>query len=141
MITVTKSFTFSAAHMLQGHEGLCRNLHGHNYLLEVEVTGPILDSGSSKAMVIDFSQLKSIVNDKVVNLFDHSFIADQFMVPGLEHDLVSLLSRSGSKVVMMPGRPTAENMVNLIAEMLGNYLNVTRIRLYETPTSYAEVIL
>ena len=38
MLTVTKSIKFDAAHVLTNHQGLCKNLHGHTYRVEVSVT-------------------------------------------------------------------------------------------------------
>ena len=73
-IRVTKSFTFEMAHALWNYDGPCRNIHGHSYQLFVTVTGqPSEDLNDTKlGMVIDFSDLKRIVNQHVVEYFDHS---------------------------------------------------------------------
>ena len=43
-LSITKIFTFEAAHALLGYDGLCANIHGHSYRLEVTVCSPALDS-------------------------------------------------------------------------------------------------
>ena len=45
---VSKEFTFDCAHMLTGHDGLCKNLHGHTYKLIISLEGVLQDRGSSK---------------------------------------------------------------------------------------------
>ena len=37
MFKIAKEFNFDMAHMLDGHDGKCKNLHGHTYKLQVEV--------------------------------------------------------------------------------------------------------
>jgi len=119
-ITVVKEFTFDAAHYLPGYDGKCSNLHGHRFVLQVGVKGTVLSNG----MVIDFSELKEIVNQKLAGL-DHSYL-NEVDLPDFPNEM-----------------PTAENMVLWIRDKLQNYLRMAAglllfIRLYETPTSYAE---
>ena len=78
-IRITKKFTFEAGHALYGYDGKCKNVHGHSYKLYVTVIGePIKDKGNVKyGMVIDFSDLKSIVKKEVVDSFDHSIIINR----------------------------------------------------------------
>lgn len=69
--TVTKLFSFDAAHYLPYHDGKCKFIHGHTYHMEVTVRNVIrLDTG----MVMDFSQLKEAVKDNVLDKFDHGFL-------------------------------------------------------------------
>jgi 6-pyruvoyltetrahydropterin/6-carboxytetrahydropterin synthase len=113
-ISVTKLFEFEAAHHLPNYDGACANLHGHTYKLEVEVIGHVaLESG----MVEDFSLLKKAVKELVIDKYDHCNLNDWFHMP------------------------TAENMVIEIFNILRKSYNgmVTRVRLWETSTSYAEV--
>ena len=51
------------AHVLEGYDGLCANMHGHSYILSVTVIGkPIEQTGNPKlGMVMDFGDLKKIV--------------------------------------------------------------------------------
>lgn len=121
-ITITRKFFFDAAHYLPGHEGKCKNLHGHTYILEVTVgRDSLIEGGSSDGMVIDFSDLKSIVNKLVIDPLDHKCLND-----------------------LLPYRPTAENMATHFFEVLepvlkGFAVNLVRLRLWENPDSYAEV--
>ena len=76
IIRLTKEFTFEAAHMLEGYDGLCREIHGHSYRLFVTVKGePQTDADSPKlGMVMDFGILKRIVNEQIVDRLDHAFM-------------------------------------------------------------------
>jgi 6-pyruvoyltetrahydropterin/6-carboxytetrahydropterin synthase len=111
---VTKIFTFDAAHKLQFYDGPCHNLHGHTYHLEVTCKSNILTNG----MLIDFAVLKQIVTEKIISKVDHAYLNDVF-----------------------PFEPTAEKMADWILKELQPVIPVYSIRLYETPTSFAEVSL
>jgi len=67
-VTVCKEMTFDCAHMLSGHNALCKNLHGHTYKVQVSVTGYKLDKGSSQDMIIDFKDLKLAMQNIKDNL-------------------------------------------------------------------------
>lgn len=143
MISVTKEYSFDCAHMLTGHEALCKNLHGHTYKLLVSLEGDRIPEGSSAGMVVDFKDLKKAVHDKVVSQFDHAFIYNT-KAAGAEAALVGVCKAYGLRVVAMDCRVTAENMAQFIFDELSRELNtstarVSCVRLYETPTSYAEV--
>ncbi|MGH9307037.1 MAG: 6-carboxytetrahydropterin synthase QueD [Acidimicrobiales bacterium] len=69
---ITRSFDFDAAHQLDWHPGKCRRLHGHSYRLEVSIEGPIGPNG----VVMDFDELKTVVNQTVLERYDHRFIND-----------------------------------------------------------------
>ena len=75
-IRITKKFRFEAAHALYGYDGKCKNIHGHNYNLFVTVIGiPIKNISNVKCgMVMDFGDLKEIVNNEIIEKFDHSVI-------------------------------------------------------------------
>ena len=78
-IRVTKEFKFEMAHALLGHDGPCKNIHGHSYHLSVTIKGkPIRDSASPKnGMVVDFSDIKKIVNEEIIQPFDHSLMLNK----------------------------------------------------------------
>ena len=67
-VRITKQFTFETGHALYGHDGKCKNIHGHSYKLSVTIFGkPLGDSKSSKfGMIMDFSDLKKIVKEEIV---------------------------------------------------------------------------
>ena len=144
---VSKEFTFDCAHMLTGHDGLCKNLHGHTYKLIITLEGVLQDRGSSKGMVMDFSHLKKVVNDLIVSRFDHAFIYDATgSATTAESSIAKVCDTWGMRTVPFDGRVTAENMAMHFFEILSDELNtqdvnVSRVRVYETPTSYAEVSL
>ena len=73
-ITVCKEVTFDCAHMLSGHEALCKNLHGHTYKVQISVTNEQIAEGSSIDMVIDFKHLKEVISKSIMDKFDHAII-------------------------------------------------------------------
>ena len=113
MTVVTKTVRFDAAHVLTNHAGLCKNLHGHTYRVDVSVA----DGGEGGAdMVIDFKDLKRISEEVVCARFDHSFIYSE--------------ASEGE---------TAENMARLFYEELKPRIpTLWSVRVWETADSSAE---
>lgn len=147
-VSVTKEFSWDMAHMLAGHQGLCKNLHGHTYKMQVEVTrksGDTLSSDTSSAgMIIDFKALKEVVASNITSGLDHAFIYWKNSNDVVEHEIARLLKENGRKVVEVPYRPTAEEMALHFYEVLSKELETQNIalisiKLWETPTSFAEV--
>lgn len=111
-VVITKEFTFAASHALPYHKGKCRYIHGHEWKLLVSVKGAVNKQG----MVIDFGDLKKIVNEVIIDKMDHAYIN-------------ALLFN-----------PTAENLCFYIWNLLqyqGGLKGIEQITLYETPTSHA----
>ncbi len=78
---ISKTFWFEAAHNLPDYEGACANLHGHSYKLTVYIKGPIsLETG----MVMDYKDLKKLVEDTVINKYDHENLNKFFRNPTAE---------------------------------------------------------
>lgn len=120
---ICKEFTFHAAHQLPNHRGKCKDLHGHTYKVEVEVSGELelAEDASDECMVMDFDELKEYYNENIHKKVDHKFLND-----------------------VLPFRTTAENIARWIFETLETEITfgrryVTRVRVWETPTSWAEV--
>ncbi|CAM3500292.1 6-carboxy-5,6,7,8-tetrahydropterin synthase [Flavobacterium longum] len=140
-IRITKQFSFETGHALFGYDGKCRNVHGHSYKLSVTVIGtPIADSNHVKfGMVIDFTDLKRIVKEEIVDLFDHATVFNQ-NTPHVE--LADELKSRGHHVILVPYQPTSENMVIDFAEKiklrLPENISLHSLRLQETETSFAE---
>ncbi|MGG5577072.1 6-pyruvoyl trahydropterin synthase family protein [Myroides sp. C15-4] len=140
-IRITKQFTFETGHALYGYDGKCRNVHGHSYKLAVTVIGtPITDSSHVKfGMVIDFSDLKKIVKEEIVDIFDHATVFNQ-NTPHVE--LAQELKDRGHHVILVDYQPTSENMVIDFAQKIKNRLPenlaLYSLRLQETDSSYAE---
>lgn len=139
-IRVTKEFTFEMAHALLGYDGSCKYVHGHSYGLSVTVLGnPIENLSSPKlGMVIDFGDLKKIVKETVVNLFDHALVLNS----KTPKDSFNKKQELFDKVIFVEYQPTSENLAadfaDRIHERLPDNMNLFSLRLRETATSYAE---
>ncbi|QOF67925.1 6-carboxytetrahydropterin synthase QueD [Actinobacillus sp. GY-402] len=136
MFRVSKEFSFDMAHILDGHDGKCRNLHGHTYKLQVEVSGDLYQQGPKKGMVMDFADLKDIVKTLILAPMDHAFIYDTNSER--ECKIAALLNELDSKTFGMPSRTTAEEMARFIFNRLKSELPLSAVRLWETPTSFCE---
>jgi 6-pyruvoyltetrahydropterin/6-carboxytetrahydropterin synthase len=140
-IRITKQFTFETGHALYGYDGKCRNVHGHSYKLSVTVIGsPIADNSHVKyGMVIDFGDLKKIVKEEIVDIFDHATVFNK-NTPHIE--LAKELGDRGHHVILVDYQPTSENMVIDFAEKIKSRLpeniQLFSLRLQETESSYAE---
>ncbi|MDH2997644.1 6-carboxy-5,6,7,8-tetrahydropterin synthase [Pasteurellaceae bacterium LFhippo2] len=137
MFKIAKEFSFDMAHMLDGHDGKCKNLHGHTYTLQVEISGELHSEGAKSGMVMDYSDLKAIVKEHILDKMDHAFIYD--LTSEKESKVASLLNDLNSKTFGISARTTAEQMAKYIFDTLTDVgLPVSLIRLWETPTSYCE---
>jgi 6-pyruvoyltetrahydropterin/6-carboxytetrahydropterin synthase len=140
-IRITKQFSFETGHALYGYDGKCKNVHGHSYKLSVTVIGaPILDASNVKfGMVIDFTDLKKIVREEIVDLFDHATVFNK-NTPHV--DLAAELSNRGHHVILVDYQPTSENMVidfaKKIQDRLPNAIQLHSLKLQETESSFAE---
>lgn len=143
-IRLTKLFKFECAHALYGYHGKCKNIHGHSYKLRVSVEGiPIDDLDSPiNGMVMDFGDLKKIVNQEVVDVFDHSLVLNK-NTPHLALG-ERLRKEEGHEVVLVDYQPTCENMildfVEKIQAKLPDKVELVQLRLDETDNAYAEWI-
>ena len=115
---ITKDFTFAASHRLHGlpADHQCARLHGHNYLIRVQLAGQIVDPG----WVVDYGELKPF---------------GQWIDQTLDHrDLNDVLAYIN---------PTAENLaavlVGMLRRTLGRRDNLDEISVgvSETPTTWA----
>ncbi|MCT8339283.1 6-carboxytetrahydropterin synthase [Flavobacteriaceae bacterium TK19130] len=140
-IRITKMFSFETGHALYGYDGKCRNVHGHSYKLSVTVIGtPISDTDNVKyGMVIDFGDLKKIVKEEIVDVFDHATVFNK-NTPHVE--LANELKDRGHSVLLVNYQPTSEMMVIDFAEKIKARLPKTitlhSLKLQETASSYAE---
>lgn len=139
-IRVTREFSFEMAHVLGNYDGPCRNVHGHSYRLFVTIAGtPVSDMKNPKnGMVMDFTELKKIVLEKIVDKFDHSVVISS------EFDTVkrTMLEKTFGNTVVVNYQPTCENLVADFAEQLimemPEGVRLHSLKLYETAKSYAE---
>lgn len=141
---ITRRLEFDAGHRIPNHQSQCRHLHGHRYALEITLAGGVIDAAGrpDDGMVMDFSEVKAIARQHVVDVWDHAFlvwrgdraVAD-FLAGLPEH-----------KTVVLDAVPTAENLARIAFAILdplyrdgyGNHLHLERIRLYETPNCWAD---
>ncbi len=118
MFEVSVQETFSAAHFLRGYKGKCERLHGHNYRVEITVSGEKLDS---IGMVHDFVEIKRALR-KLLERLDHYNLND---IPPFD-DAVNT---------------TAENLAfyfwTEMQKALGDGVNVSQTRVWETDTAVA----
>ena len=140
IIKITKQFSFEMAHALRNYDGLCRNIHGHSYKMDITLAGqPLQDDSSPKnGMVMDFGDLKKLVNEEIISLLDHSLVLNDKTDPFL----VETLKQNYEKIVIVNFQPTTENLLGFIAgkikSRLPNTVRLCTVRLRETDTSYAE---
>ncbi|MBI9033383.1 MAG: 6-carboxytetrahydropterin synthase [Bacteroidales bacterium] len=137
---MTKIFKFEAAHALEGYDGLCRYIHGHSYKLHVTVIGePIVDNHSPKlGMVMDFGSLKKIVNEQIVDQFDHATVLNS----STKLEQISKIEGLFDRKIVVDYQPTSENMLvdfaDRIKKELPEHVQLHHLLLYETASSYAE---
>jgi 6-pyruvoyltetrahydropterin/6-carboxytetrahydropterin synthase len=130
MYSVTKRIEFCYGHRLLDYDGICKHPHGHNAVAEIEVRTNHLDP---RNMVCDFSDIKRIVKGWIDRELDHKMV--------LRHDdpLVKPLEQLGEPIYLLDSNPTVERIARLIFEYAsGQGLPVVRVKVWETPTSYAE---
>ena len=141
MIRITKIFNFETAHVLYNYDGKCKNMHGHSYKLFVTVKGnPINDLDHHKnGMVVDFGDIKKIVKEEIVDIWDHAVLVNG----DSPHKLLGeSLESQGHKVIFCDYQPTCENMLYDIASkiksQLPNHIQLAYLKLHETENSYGE---
>ena len=137
---LTKQFTFEMAHALPGYDGKCANIHGHSYHLEVTIQGlPIHDPTSPKnGMVADFGDIKQLVQQHILNHFDHALVLPR-------HSTLAQTLADQPNLIPVDFQPTTENLLQHFATLLQPHLpphiQLHHLRLSETNTSYAELQL
>jgi 6-pyruvoyltetrahydropterin/6-carboxytetrahydropterin synthase len=144
VITITKRLEFDAGHRIPYHDSECRNLHGHRYVLELTLEGEVIDAPgtSGHGMLMDFSHVKAIAREHVIDRWDHGFLVYEG-----DHAVRDFLATlPDHKTIVMSAVPTAENMARTAFEILapllqdryGSRLRLLKVKLYETPNSWAE---
>lgn len=137
-IRLTKIFEFEMAHALHQYDGACKNIHGHSYCLEVTIIGtPINDENSPKnGMLMDFSELKTLISEQIVSQMDHALVLHQ----NTDSELLAALHQHYEKIILTPYQPTIENMLCDFAERLipklPQNVSLYALKLQETATSF-----
>lgn len=140
---ISKRIEWCMGHRLAQHKGGCRNLHGHQYVLEVVIEGEINqeETSPSRGMVVDFGDVKEVLQKRVHDVCDHAFMV-------AESDLVMMgffQQNTDLKHVVVPFDTTAENISHwLFANIKDELEKIEGVRLYsvqlwETPFNWALV--
>jgi len=143
---ITRRLEFDAGHRIPNHTSQCKHLHGHRYALEITLSGDIItqEGASEQGMVMDFSDVKRIAKEQVVDAWDHAFLVYRGDTAVLEF----LNTMPGHKTVVLDVVPTAENLALVAFKRLdyayrdtyNNHLTLQRVRLYETPNNWADCL-
>ena len=125
------------AHALDFYNGKCKNIHGHSYQIDVTIIGvPEVNKVHHNGMVMDFGDLKTIVNAHIISKFDHSLVLAH------DSDKRNYAGITNEKIVILENQPTCENLVIFMADQIKNNLpkgvSLFSIKLRETATSFAE---
>ena len=146
MLTITRKLEFDAGHRIPDHRSQCRNLHGHRYVLEITLQGDLVETEGApdRGMVMDFADVKSLAVEHLVDKWDHAFLVYE----GDTQVRVFLDSMQGHKTVVLDRIPTVENLAAIAFELLANVydahygvnLRLHKVRLYETPNCWADVV-
>jgi len=132
MYSVTKRIDFCYGHRLLDYDGVCKHPHGHNATAEIEVRTGTLDK---RNMVCDFSDIRRIVKTWIDREIDHKMILRR------DDPLAAALEQLGEPMYLLESNPTVERIARLIFEYAQERgLPVVRVKVWETPTSYAEYV-
>ncbi len=144
---ITKRVEFDAGHRIPSHESKCRNIHGHRYVLEATLEGEVKPERGQPddGMVVDFAYIKQALVEAVVQPWDHGFLMYRY-----DYEMQKALAclPDWHKTVMLDRVPTAENLADIAFQKINeklqqldkNGLRLVRVRLYETPNSWADCI-
>ena len=141
---ITRRLEFDAGHRIPNHNSQCRHLHGHRYAIEITLSGNVIttEGVSEQGMVMDFSDVKRIAKECVVDAWDHAFLV--YRGDAMVLDFLNTIPNH--KTVVLDVVPTAENLAKVAFELLdsayrdtfGNNLKLERVRLFETPNNWAD---
>jgi 6-pyruvoyltetrahydropterin/6-carboxytetrahydropterin synthase len=143
---ITRRLEFDSGHRIPDHQSQCRHLHGHRYAIEITLRGDVIRQPGSplNGMVMDFSEIKTLAKQNLVDAWDHAFLVwreDTVLLSFLE-------SLPGHKTVALDVVPTAENLATVAFRLLdrvyrdtfGNHLRLEQVRIYETPNCWADAV-
>lgn len=127
---------FDAAHFLKDYNGKCSNIHGHRWIIKIEIISDTLqNSGEYNGMIVDFNNLKKDLKTEV-DKFDHTLIIQK---NSLKETTLNALYDEGFKINILPFRPTAENLAYYFYNAIKAYgYSVKKVQIYETPNNCAE---
>ena len=136
--SITKRLEFDSAHRVLGHEGKCATIHGHRYAAEITVTAAGLDG---IGRVVDFGVVKRVVGDWINKNWDHNLLLNSADPLWAVSDLVGL-NNGKLPFLFEYSNPTAEviaeKLFHVTEHLLAAELTVLRVRIYETPSAWAD---
>lgn len=145
MLTITRKLEFDAGHRIPDHKSQCRNLHGHRYTLEITLVGEVIEQegNSDNGMIMDFSDVKALAKQHLVDVWDHAFLVYAKDAPVRDF----LASLPDHKTVVIDCIPTVENLARTAFNILtaayidryGTGLRLHKLVLHETPNCWAEI--
>jgi len=145
MLTITRKLEFDAGHRIPDHKSQCRNLHGHRYTLEITLQGAVIDAdgNSDNGMIMDFSDVKALAKQHLVDVWDHAFIV--YAKDATVREFLQTIP--DHKTVIIDQIPTVENLAQTAFNILkaaykdryGTGLRLQKLVLHETPNCWAEI--
>ena len=143
---ITRRLEFDAGHRIPNHASLCRHLHGHRYAIEVTASGEVITrpGDAEQGMVADFGSIKAMMNEYVVERWDHAFLAH-----AEDRDIVAFLATiPNHRTVLFDAPPTAEHLaeaalrilIKACREIHGSQIRIEQVRIYETPNCWADAV-
>jgi len=140
IVTTTKEVKWASAHRLFNYDGLCGNVHGHNYRAEFTFKGELT---REDAILFDFGDMKKLILGFIDTHWDHACI-----VHPKDFSLIEFLLDEGNRIFIMPeqyANSTAENMALFLQEVMNEALSqafpeviCSSVRVWETDSSFAE---
>ena len=140
MLRLTKIFHFEMAHAIHGYQGACKNIHGHSYELHVTLGTSSVQKEYilSPGFIIDFKQIKNLVNVALIEKFDHSLVLSEAYLK--DHPTNNI----HDNLIIWDVEPSAENMLlymqGVLNAKLPTEIKLLQVKLYETKDSFAEWI-
>lgn len=140
IIRLTKEFRFEMAHALAGYNGPCRHIHGHSYEFMITISGEPINNPESPifGMVMDFKELKLLVEREIISQFDHALVLHKDTAP----DQLDQMGEFVGRLVLTDYPPTSENLLidfsQRLKDLLPSNINLLSLRLRETKSSWAE---
>jgi len=141
---ITRRLEFNAGHRLPNHNSQCKHLHGHRYAIEITLSGDVVtaEGQPGQGMVMDFSDVKRIAKETLVDAWDHAFLV--YRGDKVVYDFLATLPKH--KTIILDVVPTAENLAQIAFDILnpayqniyGNHLRLEQVRLFETPSNWAD---
>lgn len=129
MFRVSREIDFCYGHRLLNYDGKCKYLHGHNGKAIITIESASLDD---RGMVLDFSDIKSVVSRWIDENLDHRMILHR------DDPYVPLLQQLGEPLYLIDTNPTAENIAKMIFEVAhGHGFPIIEAQLWETVNCFA----